>query len=1171
MDRRRVAIMGGTIGAAQAALTLAELGIEVNLITPDTALGLDELGDLAVGADTETPHLWPLTLRAATHPLVTLHTGSEVRSVSGNRGRFTIRTAKRPRYVRTDICTSCGRCEDACSVKVNTLLHGERISHSAIHAPIPGVRTAPSAFYIEKNGIAPCRAACPLGINVQGFVSLLGKGKPDEALALINESAPLAGVLGRVCTHPCESNCKRGEVDSPVFIQALHRYAADHASGSPHYTLKAPSKSRRERIAIVGSGPAGLSAAWELARRGYTPTIFEAHAVVGGMLATGIPRFRLPWEVRDREVAAIQELGVNIKRGVTVGRDVSIHDLRERGYRAFFLAIGAHQNKKLNIPGEELDGVVDAVSLLFALNLGVGASVGSNVVVIGGGNSAVDSARTAKRRSKGMVRMLYRRTEEEITAVAEELEEAVREGIDIEYLTQPIEILGDGLKVTGLRCQRMKMGEVGDDGRRKPELIPGSEYELDADHVVIAIGQMPNVGLLNLLGLETEGKNRTVAVDPLTLETSVPGVFAGGDCVTGPNNVVEAMAAGLQAAESIHRYLRGRDLRKWRTLEKPEPVEVDVSERDVSHYRRARMPILPHSRRKGNFEQTRLGLPEVLAEREAARCLNCALCSECRECERVCELNAVVHGDSQETVDIPADFVIEFARAKHHGPASIVSRGAATSPPGKPGVLTVEADQDAELSEELWQASAAAMQVARELGLKVEEAAAPGPPGVVDSAGVTIGEPTGVQESRVGVILCSCGGYTNSVVDFDRLINHALLLPGVCNVETIPQACSEEGSERIRQQIADWRLGKVVLAACRCCGLDQICFSCTERRVLCQQSLLNAVSSQPDTTVEYVNIREQCAKIHRDDREGATRKAMELISAGVARAQGLIPAAQAACEIEMSVAVLGTSLGGLSAARDLASLDLSVALVTGPQSGARARRSESGPREKLTQELGELGVRANPWPDSIEITGEPGGYELELRYGSQVSCIRAGAVLLNMGDGEGEVPPIGHDPAIAKLMGYITGQLGAPDELTLGTDPAAVRAATIRETAGIFTIVSDGDTPELRILKGSAAAARTAAYLRQGVVGPRDNAVSVDAKLCRGCGECVAVCPYIQLVEREGGVAVACVDEVLCLGCGACVARCPTGALSQLSQSEADLLITLEAILRGEGETAEVG
>ena len=330
------------------------------------------------------------------------------------------------------------------------------------------------------------------------------------------------------------------------------------------------------------------------------------------------------------------------------------------------------------------------------------------------------------------------------------------------------------------------------------------------------------------------------------------------------------------------------------------------------------------------------------------------------------------------------------------------------------------------------------------------------------------------------------------------------------------------------------------------------------------------MSSQPGATVEFVNIREQCAKIHRDDREGATRKAMELISAGVARAQGLIPAARAACEIEMSVAVLGAGLSGLSAARDLASLDLSVALVTGPESGAKASRSESGPREKLTQELGELGVRANPWPDSIENTGEPGGYELELRYGSQVSRIRAGAVLLNMGGGEGEVPPIGHDAAIAKLMRYITGQPGAPDELSSDTDPAAVRDATIRETAGIFTVLSDGDSPDLRVLKGSAAAARTAAYLRQGAVGPRDSAVSVDAKLCRGCGECVAVCPYIQLVEREGGIAVACVDEMLCLGCGACVARCPTGALSQRWQSEADLLITLEAILSGEGETAEV-
>jgi NADPH-dependent glutamate synthase beta subunit-like oxidoreductase/NAD-dependent dihydropyrimidine dehydrogenase PreA subunit len=359
----RVAIIGSSAGAAQAALTLAEMGIEVTIIAASSALDLGNNGD-SITYSERPPFVWPLLLRAASHPLVTVYTSSDVSSIAGKRDKFVVRAAKKPRYVRKDVCTSCGRCEEACSVKTISLIDGQKITHSAIHAPIPGGKTVPSAYYIEKNGIAPCRAACPLGINVQGFVSLLSKGKIDEALSLINEAAPLAGILGRVCTHPCEDNCKRSEVDSPVFIQALHRFAADNAPAGINYSRKAAAGSKREKIAIVGSGPAGLSAAWELARRGYRPTIFESHGIVGGMLATGIPRFRLPWEVRYREVEAIKDMGVDIWTGVTVGRDVSFSDLRERGYRAFFLAIGAHENKKLNIPGEELEGVVDSMSLL---------------------------------------------------------------------------------------------------------------------------------------------------------------------------------------------------------------------------------------------------------------------------------------------------------------------------------------------------------------------------------------------------------------------------------------------------------------------------------------------------------------------------------------------------------------------------------------------------------------------------------------------------------------------------------------------------------------------------------------------------------------------------------------------------------------------------------------
>jgi heterodisulfide reductase subunit A-like polyferredoxin len=295
------------------------MGIDVSLITPSLSLDLDAFNH-PLEPSHESLHIWPLLLRAASHPRVKLFTNSRIDGVTGNPGDLNIKITKEPRYVKEDLFR-LRNCEEECSVKVQTQIGGQKVTHGVFIPPILGAKTVPSAYYIDKLGISPCRANCPLGINVQGYIALIGKGKVDKARALINDVAPMAGILGRLCTHPCESECTRQKIDSPVFIQSLHRFAADNAAGDIVYERKEPSGSRGEKIAIIGSGPAGLTAAWELARRGYAPTIFESHAVIGGMLATGIPRFRLPREVREREVAAITALGVNVNSGVTLGRD----------------------------------------------------------------------------------------------------------------------------------------------------------------------------------------------------------------------------------------------------------------------------------------------------------------------------------------------------------------------------------------------------------------------------------------------------------------------------------------------------------------------------------------------------------------------------------------------------------------------------------------------------------------------------------------------------------------------------------------------------------------------------------------------------------------------------------------------------------------------------------
>jgi len=1165
---KRVAIIGGGVAAAQCAHTLAQLGVEVSIITPYMEL---DPHSSPTGIRNFTSHellrVRPLLLRTIGHPQVSFYTNSKVSIITWKKDKFVIKGNEYPRYVRQDLCTGCGRCAEECSIQAPFIYNGKWLTHSAIHRSVVGHNAVPSAYSIDKKDVAPCTARCPLNINVTGFVSLIAKGKVDSALSLINEKAPLAGVLGRVCTHPCEDSCTRSEVDKPVFIKALHRYAADYG-GDIKYKRKAPANSRREKIGIVGSGPAGLAAAWELARRGYAPIIFESHAVVGGMLATGIPRFRLPREIREREVRAIEELGVEIRTGVTIGKDVTITDLRERGYRAFFLAIGAHENRKLNIPGEDLIGVVDSISLLFELNLRVGATVGKNMVVIGGGNSAVDSARTARRKGKRNVTILYRRTAEEMTAVKEDIEEALMEGISIQYLTQPVEILGDKGRVIAVRCQQMVMGEVGEDGRRRPQPVPNSEFVIDADHVVLAIGQQPNTAQLNKKNLEVNSKDSTVRVDPLTLQTSEPSVFAGGDCVTGPNSVVSAVAAGLQAAESIDRYVRGRSLTKNRSLEKPQPVEVDISERHVSPNKRAEMPLIPRSQRLGTFEETSTGLSQKVAEQEAGRCINCSLCSGCLECVQVCELGAVFHSESTRSIEVTANAIINFSSAKvgseqgslYWNPNQISDLSLE-----KQGIYTVQIGEETNIFNELATASSTAMEVASYLKLKGNELPTePASRSNIEAQPVPIAETTTKQETRTGVILCSCGGSISSVIDFSKVSHSLETLPGVVSVHQLSQSCTLEGATQIASHAAAGQLNRIVIAACRCCNQDQICYSCTDRRVMCRQYLNQSIDLPSGTSLDYVNIREQCAWAHKNDPENATYKATEVISAMAVQGREPLSIAAKRHSVEQSVLVIGAGLCGLIAANSLVDQGYSVTIIPRIDKKASAGQYNKDyikKRDALLRQLQEHGIYVTAWPASLNLNGFPGNYQAVLNHNSETECINAGAIILDMEGADNERSSPFSTLLGQNLLGRI---LSRRDEFRSpqSVDPNSLRGITLSNNTGIFVISSDATRPpDEQTKNGTAVAARVWVYLTTGTISPRDNAVTIDSRLCRGCGDCAAICPYIEMKTHEDGSLYACIEPVLCVGCGACIAHCPTGAISQLLQNDKQINVMLETIL----------
>jgi NADH-quinone oxidoreductase subunit F len=467
----------------------------------------------------------------------------------------------------------------------------------------------------------PCQDTCPAGVDAYGYVGLIAEGRLREALQVVRDRIPLPAVCGRICYHPCERRCRRGDVDDPVAIGALKRFVADHEAAAGMDEPVPLPEDRPAEVAIIGAGPAGLAAAYHLARMGYRSTIFEALPEPGGMLIAAIPAYRLPRGILHREIDYIRRMGVEIRTGVRVGEGLTFDDLRRQGYRAFFIATGAHKNRRMGVPGEDLPGVIGGIDFLREFNLGSPPSLAGRVLVVGGGTMAMDAARSALRLGADEVCVVYRRTRAEMPAHDWETSEAEREGVKFCYLTAPVKVVQENGRAAGLLCQRMELGEADARGRRRPVPIEGSEHLEPADHIVAAVGQAPDVEWLASLGLKITDDG-TVVAHRNTQATNLEGVFAGGDLVTGPATAVDAMAAGYRAAQAIRRYLEGLPLpaaapaAKSRIALGPAPEETEPK-------RRAVMPCLAIEDREGRFDEIELGLDAEAAMAEALRCLRC--------------------------------------------------------------------------------------------------------------------------------------------------------------------------------------------------------------------------------------------------------------------------------------------------------------------------------------------------------------------------------------------------------------------------------------------------------------------------------------------------------------------------------------------------------------------
>ncbi|KAF0123567.1 MAG: NADPH-dependent glutamate synthase beta chain-like oxidoreductase, partial [bacterium] len=484
-----VMVVGAGIAGMQASLDLANSGFKVYLVDESTSIGgrMAQLDKTFPTNDCSMCTISPKLIECDKHLNIDIVTNAKVEDVQGELGNFKVTVLKRPRFIDVEKCNACGDCIEVCPVEVFAEFEEGLTDRKAIYKNFP--QAIPSAYAIDKKGTSPCKATCPAHIHVQGYIALIAKGRYEEALALIKKDNPLPAICGRVCHHPCEARCTRGKVDEPVAIDFLKRFVADIELTSKEKKLPEIEEKREERIAIIGSGPAGLTSAYYLALKGYNVTIFESLPVAGGMLAVGIPEYRLPKDILNAEIDYIKGLGVEIRTNTRIGVDLTIQDLKQDGYKAIFLAVGSHISRKLGIEGEDLQGVVHGVHFLRDISLGKKVPLGERVAVIGGGNVAIDSVRTALRLGAKEAFIIYRRSIEEMPANEEEIEEAEEEGIKIHCLVAPVRILGKDGRVVGLECIRMKLGEPDESGRKRPIPIEDSGFIIEVDAVIPAIGQ----------------------------------------------------------------------------------------------------------------------------------------------------------------------------------------------------------------------------------------------------------------------------------------------------------------------------------------------------------------------------------------------------------------------------------------------------------------------------------------------------------------------------------------------------------------------------------------------------------------------------------------------------------------------------------------------------------
>jgi NADPH-dependent glutamate synthase beta subunit-like oxidoreductase/NAD-dependent dihydropyrimidine dehydrogenase PreA subunit len=1113
---RSVVIVGATPAGVAAANKLGEMGVPITLV--DSAANLDEkLNAEAYRLPSGVPFNFahrPGLIRILRNAGIRCAMPAAIRSAKHSQQGFRVLIDVLPTYVDVQRCTLCGQCVAVCPICGD---EGHRPIRLDNRMALPG------RAIIDKRQQPLCQANCPLGVNAQGYIALVRAGRYRQAYALIRSDNVLPAICGRICTHPCEDACRRGEKDGPVAIRDIKRFVAERGAAETTPRAKFEPPLHAERMAVVGAGPAGLAAAADLARQGYAVTVYEKEEGAGGLLRYGIGPHRLPRTILDDELKAVEDDGVRIVTGHCVEIPQGVAELRKT-HRAVIVATGTWADRRLGVPGEDLEGVRGCVAFLSHYYRGEAPPVKGKVAVIGDGNAAFDLARVLHRLG-ARVTIVSWFSRAEIPADLEELHAALAEGITIEDRVQVVGFSGEAGRMKALQLRPTRPGPADANGIPWPEIVPDSPVtEKPFSIAFVAIGQSGAYSAEHAaLGMTVTAKG-LLEVDACG-RTGMEGVYVAGDAATGASSVVRAMADGRKAAAQVIADMDGRNAAgAWLRPATARPREMDFVPipADLPEQARTPMPEIPVACRQANFDEVALGFDEDQARSEAARCLQCGSCSQCLECLPACAVNKAIRQDEKMETIIENAGVLIIADADM---APGIKGDDVIRAYGPPAAKT---DVHAMILRG-FSAAAKAMVLLQQnsTGIKGEGVAfVPPDPGLA-------------AQIRMGVFACRCNDSMGWSPQLDAFMDGLKQRPEVVHTEVLPSACIPEGIQRIVDSVRAKGITRIVLASCVCCPLNFVCSACTDQRSRLKKGLFDGTGISR-SMVQTCNMRGEVLRLLESDEALAVRLFKGLVNRSIGRAVKLMSFPAPARPYNFTTAVIGQTEAGISAAVTLAQTGFEVLLFGSSK-----------------QPLNRAPVHPNivAFEDSVvnAISGTLGNFRIHAQCGDGERTFSVGGVILGE---KSRTITIYHQSQ--KLPGVKVWARMQQEQMT-GIPYMHPGTTSI---SGLFL----ADPPGLQIskrTKGEAAAILAAALMPSGPRQSRGFSVVVDHALCRGCGRCLNACPYQAVGLKpndQGGYAVE-VDDALCKGCGNCISVCPSNAADSPFRDQAYLERTLEELL----------